>query len=189
VKKTLIFITLFALLLYSNSHALEIKGPELSAKKKNLYVSFQFRFDQKQISSLKKGLPKEIVFYVDLFRSWNAWPDEFIRGLKIIRRLTADAMKKEYKASSYDGKTLDMRRFNSLDSLLAWSLSFKDLSLTNFEDLEPGRYFVKITAESKRTKIPPLISEIFFFLPSREFRISKNSDIFVWNKERLRISK
>ena len=35
--------------------------------------------------TLKRGISKEITFYIDLFKVWNIWPDEFIAGRKIVR--------------------------------------------------------------------------------------------------------
>ena len=38
----------------------------------------------------KNGIAKEITFYIDLFRVWNMWPDEFVLGKTIVKTLRVD---------------------------------------------------------------------------------------------------
>jgi hypothetical protein len=71
------------------------------------------------------------------------------------------------------------RRFRSFDSMLAWTLSVADLRLTNTRELEPGQYFVRITAESKIRKLPPVIGQFIIFLSENEFKIRKDSGLIV----------
>jgi len=57
-------------------------------------------------------------------------------------------------------------------------LSFRDLKLVNIKELEQAQYFVRITAESKIRKLPPVIGYLFIFVSENEFRIIKDSTVF-----------
>lgn len=156
----------------------EIIGPETKIVNNEIYVTTGLILDEKQLQDLKNGIAKEITFYIDLFRVWNIWPDEFVLGKLIVKTLRVDPVKKEYVATSSDGMTVIEKRFNELDSLLKWSLSIRDLKLTNTRELDPDGYFVRITVESRLRKLPPVISYLFFFVPEKEFTKVKDSSKF-----------
>jgi hypothetical protein len=162
----------------STAGCAEINGPETKIVNNEIYVTTGLTLDEKQLQYLKNGIAKEITFYIDLFRVWNMWPDEFVLGKTIVKTLRADHVKKEYIAASSDGMTVVERRFNELNSLLKWSLNIRDLKLTNTKELEPADYFVRITVESRLRKLPPVISYLFFFVPEKEFTKVKDSSSF-----------
>ncbi len=162
------------MLLPASGECQEISGPDVRLLTNDLYVSFSLDLDSKQLVELREGIDKELKLYVDLFRVWRGWPDEFVLGKFFIRKLRVDPIKKEYVASSNDGSVLIEKRFRSPDSLLVWALSVKDLKLTSTRELEPGQYFVRVTAEAKVKKIP-VIGYFFFFLKETDFRVSKDS--------------
>jgi hypothetical protein len=122
---------------------------------------------------------KELKFYVDLFRVWRAWPDEFVLGKSYTRTVKVDPIKKEFIATSNDGTLLVEKRFKSFESMLAWTVSFRDLKLTNIRELDPGQYFVRITVESKIRKLPPVIGYLFIFISENEFRLVRDSVHFM----------
>lgn len=157
----------------------EISGPDVRLQNSEIYISFSLVLDAKQVREIREGIDKELKLYIDLFRVWNVWPDEFVFGRVYTRKLKADPIKKEYVATSSDGNVIVERRFRSFDSMLAWTLSVKDLRLTNTRELEPGQYFVRITAESKIRKLPPVIGQFIFFLSENEFKIRKDSGLIV----------
>jgi hypothetical protein len=159
--------------------AQEISGPDVRLVNNEIYVSFSLALGAKRVQEIREGIDKELKFYIDLFRVWNVWPDEFVLGKFYTRKLKADPIKKEYVATSYDGSMIIERRFRSFDSMLAWTLSVKDLRLTNTRELEPGQYFVRITAESKIRKLPPVIGQFILFLSENEFKIRKDSGLIV----------
>lgn len=159
--------------------AQEISGPDVRLANSEIYVSFSLVLGARHIREIREGIDKELKFYIDLFRVWNVWPDEFVLGKFYTRKLKADPIKKEYVATSYDGSVIIERRFRSFDSMLAWTLSVKDLRLTNTRELEPGQYFVRITAESKIRKLPPVIGQFIIFLSENEFKIKKDSGLIV----------
>ncbi|MBI4686046.1 MAG: DUF4390 domain-containing protein [Nitrospirae bacterium] len=143
-----------------------------------IYVTTGLDLNEQQVQDLKNGISKEITFYIDLFRIWRMWPDEFVLGKTISKTLKSDPVKKEHVATSFDGMTMIERRFKDFDSLLKWSLNINELKLTNIKELEPADYFIKITVESRLRRLPPVISYLFFFLPEKEFKKSKDSHNF-----------
>ncbi len=187
LKRTVLLLLLYASL-QGHAFALELKGPYLRFKGDEVYVSFGFSLDSERIEEIRKGVPKELIFYIDLFRSWEIWPDEFITGRKVVRKLRSDPMKKEHIASSFDGERILEKRFGSFDSMLSWALGFgfRDLYLTSLRGLARGKYFVRVTVESRMRNIPSLFSEIFFFLPDREFKVSRDSEPFTWEETNRR---
>lgn len=160
------------------SDGAEIIGPETKITNNEIHVTTGLSLDEKQIKDLKNGISKEITFYIDLFRVWRVWPDEFVLGKTLVKTLRADPVKKEYVATSLDGMTLTEKRFKELDSLLKWVLNIKDLKLTNIRELEPDNYFIRITVESRLRRLPPVLSYFFFFVPEKEFKKVKDSPSF-----------
>lgn len=178
------FIFCFLLLIYcllissSTSSGAEIIGPETKIANNEIYVTTGLMLDEKQMQDLKNGITKEITFYIDLFRVWDMWPDEFVLGKTLVKTLKCDPVKKEYVATSFDGMTIIEKRFNEFDTLLKWSLNINDLKLTNIKELEPDDYFVRITVESRLRRLPPVVSYLFFFVPEKEYRVVKDSSRF-----------
>lgn len=177
-KLSLFFPLFFMLLLPLQVSGVEIIGPETRAANNEIYVTTALSLDEKQINDLKNGISKEVTFYIDLFRVWKMWPDEFVLGKTFVRTLKSDPVKKEHVATSFDGVFLIEKRFNEFESMLRWVLNINDLKLTNIKELDAGDYFVKVTVESRLRKLPPIISYLFFFVPEKEFKIVKDSPNF-----------
>ncbi len=157
----------------------EISGPDVRLVNNDIYVSFSLAPGTKYIDEIREGIDKELKLYIDMFRVWKVWPDEFVMGKFYSRRMKVDPIKKEYVATSFDGNVIIERRFRSFERMLAWTLSVKDLKLTNTRELDPGQYFVRITAESKIRDLPPMIRQFFVFISENEFKIRKDSGDFV----------
>ncbi len=172
---------LFILTSFTKGFPAEISDLEVSLINKDIYVSASLRTDSNFINSLNEGMTKELVFFIDLFRVWNIWPDEFITGKKIVRILKSDPIKREYSAINIDGSLQIEKRFKNVESMIEWALKISDLRLLNFKELDKGAYFVKVTVESRIRKLPPLIGFIFFFVPEKEFSISRQSKSFQLN--------
>ena len=170
-----LFIMLFSPVLTEGQ---VIAGPEVRLADNDIYVSFSLNLEDKNLEEIRRGIDKELKIYIDLFRVWKIWPDEFVLGKTYTRTLKADPIKKEYVATSLDGNTLIERRFKSFESMIRWALSVKDMKLTNIREIEAGQYFVKITIESKIRKLPPVIGYLFIFLSENEFKIVKDSGFF-----------
>lgn len=157
----------------------EISGPEVRLADNDVYVSFSLVPGAKYIGEIREGIDKELKLYIDLFRVWKVWPDEFVLGKFYSKRMKVDPIKKEYVATAFEGNVIIERRFRSFETMLAWTLSVKDLKLTNTRELDPGQYFVRITAESKIRNLPPMIRQFFVFISENEFKIRKDSGVFV----------
>ncbi|NWF52881.1 MAG: DUF4390 domain-containing protein [Nitrospirae bacterium] len=153
----------------------EINGPEVSLKGNEIRVSAFLILDEKYIKEIRNGIEKEFRFYIDLFRVWNMWPDEFVLGKSITKTVKCDPVKSEFIATSFDGNILIERRFKSFESMMKWTLSIEDLKLTNIKELEPGIHFVRLTVESKLRNLPPVIGQFFIFLSENEFVVKKDS--------------
>jgi len=182
--KILSLLVLFELLVFVRTvTAAEITEINFRLANNELYVSTALRPDQKIVDELSDGLSKEFTFYIDLFRVWNIWPDEFVLGQKVITTLKINPIKREYIATRVIGNTSLKKRFNDLESMVNWAMSLPEIKLTNVKELEEGTYFIKVSAESRIRKLPPVIGYLFFFVPDKDFSISKSSRTFQINSK------
>ncbi|HTZ17414.1 MAG TPA: DUF4390 domain-containing protein [Dissulfurispiraceae bacterium] len=172
----IILVTSWALLVITACFAAEISGVDVRQANNELIVSTTLQPDEKLIEDLNNGLSKEIVFYIDLFRHWKLWPDEFVIGQKIVRTLQIDPIKREFVGTSVEGNVKIIKRFKDLNSMIAWAINISNIKLTNVKVLESDDYYVKVTAESRLK--PSVIGYIIFFLPSKEFSVVRDSQIF-----------
>jgi hypothetical protein len=183
-KKRAFIIILSALLLsellafIKTGDAAEITDVSFRLSNNELYASTSLKPGPKIVEDLNEGLSKELSFYIDLFRMWNIWPDEFVLGQKIITTLKSNPIKRQYIATRVIGNVSLEKRFSDPESMVNWAVTLSDLKLTNIRELEPGSYYIKVTAESRIRKLPPVIGYLFFFMPDKEFSISKNSQSF-----------
>ncbi|MBF0519784.1 MAG: DUF4390 domain-containing protein [Nitrospirae bacterium] len=158
--------------------AQEITRLEVNVSGGTVKTSLTLSLDESQIKLIGEGLQKEIVFYIDIFRKWNLWPDEFIKGKKIYRTLMANPVKGEYKVISIEGNTILEKRFNSFDSMIKWALSIKDTTLVTETLTADSSYFVRVMVESVKQKPQQMLGYVFFFVDDRDFKIKKDSEMF-----------
>jgi hypothetical protein len=175
----IILFLLITLLFPVLSEAQVITGPEVKIVNNDIYVSFTLNLEDKNLQEIKRGIDKELKLNVDLFRIWKVWPDEFVLGKMNIRTLKADPVKKEYVSTLLDGNTFIKKRFKSFESMTRGALSVNDMKLSNIREIDPGEYFVRVTIESRIRKLPPVIGYLFIFLKENEFKIVKDSGVFV----------
>ncbi len=176
-------LVLCVLMLAAPGFAAEISVVDVKIHNNDIYVTTSVKPDTKFMNDLSSGLSKELVFYIDLFRVWDILPDEFVTGRKIVRIIKSNPIKREYVASSLDGSIQLEKRFKELEMMVEWSMSIAEMKLTNIRELEPGEYFVKITVDSRIRKLPPVIGYLLFFVPEKEFSISKDSQRFRINRK------
>ena len=160
------------------SQAQTIIGPDIKIINNEIHVSFSLNPDSRHLQEIKDGIEKEYKLDIDLFRVWRGWLDEFVLGKSFYRTLKSDPIKKEYVATSNDGSIIVEKRYRSVESMIQGTLSVKDLKLTNTRELDPSVYFVRITAESKVRKLPPIIGHFIIFVSESEFRVKKDSGSF-----------
>ncbi len=158
--------------------AAEISGPVVKFHENEIYVTTSLTLDDKFLEEIKSGIKKELIIRIDLFRVWEIWPDEFIAGKSFIRTIKVDPVKTEFIATSNDGTSQVRKRFKSFESMLQWALNFENIKLANIRDLENSVYFVRVTAESKIRKLPPVLGYFMFFVSENSFKIKKDSQYF-----------
>lgn len=176
--KILFFSIILISFLPLRSHGAEVTGPDVRIINNEIVINTGLSMDEKGTNDLKRGISKEITFYIDLFKVWNIWPDEFIAGKKIVRTLKSDPIKKEYIATSFDGATIIEKRFRDLESMLNWTMNIRNFNLVNIMDIETASYFVRVSIESRIRKLPPVIGYLLFFVPENDFKITKDSPVF-----------
>lgn len=145
-----------------------------------LVVSTSVSLPEAFINEIKNGVQKELVFYIDLFRVWKNWPDEYVFGNSIIKKIEGDVIKGEYIMSSFDRnkKVIVEKKFKSLESMLRTMGVISSLPLINIKGIEPGDYYVRVTVESRLRRLPPVVGYLLFFIPEKEFSVSKDSSPF-----------
>ena len=183
-KQRAVFSLLLLLCVSSLASGAVITGPDIHMVNQEISVSSALSLDEKGITDLKNGMVKEFTFHIGLYRVWQNWPDEFVLGKKIVKTLAVDPIKKEYTATSFDGSTLVRKRFKDFDSMLRWALSISDVRLAHTNELQPAGYFARIVAESRLRTLPPVIGYLFFFVPEREFKVSKDSALVTIGEKR-----
>jgi len=179
IKQVVFLILLISGLLNPASFAYgaEIKELNVKINGEEVVVSTSVGLDEAFINEARNGIQKELLFYIDLFRVWKGWADEYVTGNFIERRIIGDVIKGEYILSSFDRnrKVIVERRFRSFESMIKWMTEIRDLPLVNIKGIEPGDYYVRITVESRLRRLPPVLSYLLFFIPEKEFSISKDS--------------
>ncbi|MCX7913344.1 MAG: DUF4390 domain-containing protein [Thermodesulfovibrionales bacterium] len=177
----LILLMTFSPLFSTNVHSHQINNVLVSVNNNEIYVSTTVIPDSNFVESLSAGISKELIFYLDLFRVWNLWPNEFIKGSKIIRILKSDPIKRDFNVINIDNTQTVERKFKDIEGMLSWAFNITDYKIANIRDLEPGKYFIKVTVESNIKRLPPIIGYFLFFLSQSEFSVSKKSHIFTIN--------
>lgn len=172
-----VLMVFFLLAVSAPAFAIEISSINTRLVNNELFASASVKPDAKFMEDMNEGLSKEFILYIDLFRVWSVWPDEFVTGKKLVRVLKSDPIKREYVATNLEGNLLLEKRFKDAESMVAWAMNISEIKLANVREFEPGTYFVKVTVESHVRKLPPVIGHIIFFVKEKD-SISKNSDQF-----------
>ncbi len=158
----------------------EVYGPNVKIRNNHILVSTGMNLDQKSIDEITKGVSKDIVFYVDLFRQWRWWPDEFVIGISVSQALRCDPVKKEYTTVAIRGGKEIKKRFESCEQLISWTMSLPDEKLANIAVLDKeAKYYVVTTVESRIKRIPSFIKKVLFFVSDTEFKVKGQSEAFV----------
>lgn len=175
----LLSLFIFSPVLEKTAECVEVGNVTVVIENGTIKVSSDLILDQSHISDMNDGLQKEFIFFVDLFREWKIWPDEFILGTKLSRKIRSDSVKKEFAVITSDKASVSEQRFNSLESLLSEALKLNNIELVRTGALLSGTYFVKVTASSRTRKHAPIIGYLLFFMPENEFSVEKISGKFV----------
>lgn len=176
--KLAISLAVVYLLHAAPAHSAQISGPTLTHSDDRVLVSTALEIDESYRTEIKKGISKNIVIYIDLFRRWDNWPDEFVQGQRYEQTLKCDPVKREYKASSLHGARILERRFSDCDAMIQWALRVDEATLSGIRELPEGQYLVRVTVESRLGRLPPFINLLFFFVREIEFRLQQSSEPF-----------
>ncbi len=173
-----LLIAAFLLAAHAESRAAELQGVELAFRGQDLLVSTALVPDASFAEEMKQGLSKEIHLSFEVMGIRSFVPDEYILARKVRITLKSDPIKREFAARITDRDIVQEKRFKDVESMNAWALGMRELKITNVKELDAGTYYVKVTAESRIRKLPPLIKYLLFFIPETEFTVVRYSRAF-----------
>lgn len=150
---------------------------------RDIIVNTSLQFDQKIIDDLNDGLPKEITFTVDLIKSRKLLPNDVTKGRVIVKSLQSNPIKREYIGTSIEGREKTVRRFRDVSSMIAWGGTLQELRLADIDVEEDSEYFIRVSAESRMLALPAVVDYLLFFIPTREFSVSKETQLFRLNPQ------
>jgi len=98
--------------------------------------------------------------------------------LQVQRIFISDPIKGEFIVRSIEGQILREKKFKNWQDALEWGLKINPVTVVDINNLEKGKYYVKVTVESNIKKLPLVLEHILFFIPRYEKRITKESETF-----------
>lgn len=130
-----------------------------------VYASLRDGFSDELIEAIQSGVPTTFTFYLDLYRRRTLWWDELVASRVVKNSVKYDLLKKEYRFTrTFNGK-VDERATKSLDELKSWMSELENVPLARYNSLIPeDRYYVRVKAEMKTTKLFFPLNYIFFFV-------------------------
>lgn len=176
--RNMLFITGFLLLHVFYAYAIENIDMEIHKNNSFLTVKARIIPSQEFIDDFKNGLGKNILIVVELYRRWSIIPDEFISGVQIQRILIPDPIKDEFIIKTLEGDRLTEKRFKNWQEALDWALKTEPIKIANINNVDRGKYYIKITVESNIKKLPSVLEHILFFIPTYEKKITRESEYF-----------
>lgn len=179
-----LFLPLFivcSVLTYSEAGAaqLEISALEVEITRNSIIVNSGIDNVKEFEEAVKSGIAKEIVFSIELLRSWRFWPDEFVVARKITRVIKFDNLREQYYLLSDYGGFTSEQRFKNYDLMKEKIFAVGEVNLANIRELEAGKYYVRVIIESRSTEEPPLVGFFTHFIPEVEMRLARESMAFI----------
>ena len=156
-----------------------IIGPDMEIIDNDIIVSLSIDNIGELESTIKSGIGKEIVFTVELMRSWIFWPDEFVVSKKIEKMIKYDNLRDKYLAASSDGIHRTNESIDDYSTVKSWLFSAKHINLANMKELEPGSYYIRVIVESKSLEQLPFIGFLMHFIPEVEMSMAKETGLFI----------
>ena len=158
---------------------LEVTGPQVNIKENNIIVNSGINNVKEFEATIKSGVAKEIIFNIELIRSWRFWPDEFVVSRKITRVVKFDNLRAQYHVSSQYGNSLIEKHFKDYNLMKDRIFSADAVNLANIKELDPGKYYVRVVVESKTREQPPVVGFLMHFIPEVDMRLVKESGSFI----------
>lgn len=173
-------LVIAGLLLLQAFYAHAIENINMEIQKDNSFLTVKARVipSQEFIDDFKSGLSKNIFILIELYRKWSIIPDEFISGVQMQRILIPDPIKGEFIIKTLEGDRLTEKRFKNWQEALDWALKTDYIKIASINNLDRGKYYIKITVESNIKKLPSVLEHILFFIPTYEKKITKESESF-----------
>ena len=156
----------------------ELQALDIAFRGQDMFVTTAVVPDVSFTEEMKQGLSKELRLSFEVMSIRSFFPDEYILGKKIRITLKSDPIKREFAARITHGGSVQEKRFKNIESMNDWALGIRDLKITNVKELDPGTYYLKVTAESRIRKLPPLLKYLLFFIPETEFTVVRYSRVF-----------
>lgn len=158
---------------------MEVAAPEVEIKENNIIVNSGINNVKEFEETIKSGVAKEIIFKIELIRSWRFWPDEFVVAKKITRVVKFDNLREQYHVSSDYGNSLVEQHFKDYNLIKDRIFVTGAVNIANIKELDPGKYYVRVVVESKGTEEPPLVGFLMHFIPEVEMRLARESKTFI----------
>jgi hypothetical protein len=173
-------LAFFSVLTPKPSHAVApyIIGPDMRIVDNDIIVDLSIDNIKELESTIKSGVAKEIVFTVELIRSWRFWPDEFVVSKIIKKNIVYDNLRSVYHVSSFDGILRDAKKLKDYREVKDWIFTVNNINLANIKELEPSSYYIRVVVESKGMEQIPLIGFLIHFIPEVEMSLAKESKQF-----------
>jgi len=179
-----LFCLSLLLLIPAAGSASDITTISFRQANRDIIVNAFLQFDEKIIDDLNAGLPKEIIFSVELIKSRRLFSNELVKGAVIVKSLQSNPIKREYIGTEILRGEKKARRFRDLNSMITWGGSVQELKLSDIDIDEEGEYFIKVSAESRMLALPAVVDFLLFFVPTKEFNVSKETYLFRLNPQR-----
>lgn len=176
IARRIALIFLFVLIFSQFGFCLEDIDLSIKNKSSKLEIEVHIVPSASFVNEYREGLSKNLFILVDLYRRWSIIPDEFIWGVQIKREFLSNPIKEEFIVKSYEDQNIIEKRFKSWQEAIEWGLKLSKISIDT-QNLERGKYYVKVTVESNIRKIPTILEHFLFFIPKHEKKISKESEV------------
>ena len=178
---TILILVLCTLFVSTRASALvpEIIGPDMMIINNNIIVNLSIDNVTDLEATIRAGIEKEIIFTIELIRSWRFWPDEFVVSKKISKVIKYDNLRDQYRASSYDGISRIENNFKDFNAMKDWIFNVNAINLANVKELERDSYYIRIVVESKSLEQLPLIGFMMHLIPEVEMSLAKESEPFI----------
>jgi len=182
MNKELFLITATLLIMLTSSVAdassLKIVGPYAVLDDSDIIVNTGITNVKELETVIGSGIEKELIFTIELLRSWNFWPDEFISSKKMKKVIQYDNLREEYRASAVGDDVMSEYQFKDFPSMNDWLSNIGPLVIGSTKGLEKGKYYIRVVIESKSRKYPMLIGIIMHLIPEIEMSLAKESAPF-----------
>ncbi|MDA8137122.1 MAG: DUF4390 domain-containing protein [Desulfobacteraceae bacterium] len=134
-----------------------------------LYLTVNNAFPAKIEEPITSGVPAVFLFYINLYRVRNFWPDREIAETVVTHTIRYDSLKQEYTVTrSWEGNQPQIvKSFEEAKKLMT---EIDSLTIVSLKKLEKGRqYQIRAKAKLSRLKLPLYLHYVLFFVSIWDF--------------------